>query len=187
MLRKHLKDSSDVLNKALIVPATAKWQQKGFKCGATAVLQVDLNSIPWINCALAPCKRIRDSLGFWIPRRRFRISGTDFGLSVERGFRISVLRRIPDSKAHWLRFRIQQAKTSGILESGFPYMGRVVVLQPCFRSNWTRSLAWMWPDRIWSLKTRLSFSDHGTKSRSLESHCYRHRHDDPCSKGLLYK
>ena len=108
-------------------------------------------------------------------------------LSVERGFRISVLRRIPDSKAHWLRFRIQQAKTSWILESGFPYVGRVVVLQPCFRSNWTRCLAWMWLDRIWSLKTRLSFSDHGTKSRSLESHCYRHRHDDPYSMGLLYK
>ena len=108
-------------------------------------------------------------------------------LSVERGFRISVLRRIPDSKVHWLRFRIQQAKTSWILESGFPYRGQVVVLQPCFRSNWTRSLAWMWPDRIWSLKTRLSFSDHGTKSRSLESHCYRHRHDDPYSMGLLYK
>ena len=46
MLRKHFKDSSDVLNKALIVPATAKWQQKGFKCGATAELQVDFNSIP---------------------------------------------------------------------------------------------------------------------------------------------
>ena len=179
MLRKHFKDSSDVLNKALIVPATAKWQQKGFKCGATAVLQVDLNSIPWFNCALAPCKRIRDSLGFWIPRRRFRISGTDFGFVSGTW--------IPDSKAHWLRFRIQQAKTFWILESGFPYMGRVVVLQPCFRSNWTRSLAWMWPDRIWSLKTRLSFSDHGTKSRSLESHCYRHRHDDPYSMGLLYK
>ena len=107
MLRKHFKDSSDVLNKALIVPATAKWQQKGFKCGATAVLQVDLNSIPWFNCALAPCKRIRDSLGFWIPRRRFRISGRDFGFvsgtwipdfsfAWDSGFE-SPLAKIPDS------------------------------------------------------------------------------------------
>ena len=36
-------------------------------------------------------------------------------------------------------------------------------------------------------ETGLSFSYHGTKNRSLESHCYRHRHDDPCSLGLLYK
>ena len=36
----------------------------------------------------------QNSLGFWIPRSGFRISGT---LSVEHGFRISVVRGIPDS------------------------------------------------------------------------------------------
>ena len=36
----------------------------------------------------------QNSLGFWIPRSGFRISGT---LSVELGFRIPVVRGIPDS------------------------------------------------------------------------------------------
>ena len=135
MLRKHFKDSSDVLNKALIVPATAKWQQKGFKCGVLPCFRSTLTQSPE---SIVPLPHVRESetvldSGFHAVDSGFQEQIS--ALSVERGFRISVLRRIPDSKAHWLRFRIQQAKTSWILESGFPYVGRVVVLQPCFRSN----------------------------------------------------
>ena len=47
---------------------------------------------------VAPCKGIEDSLGFWIPRRGFPISGSWFqSLSVELGFWIPILSRIPDS------------------------------------------------------------------------------------------
>ena len=41
---------------------------------------------------------VRDSLGFWIPRRGFRIPGTRFlTFPVELGFRIPMVSRIPDS------------------------------------------------------------------------------------------
>ena len=60
-----------------------------------------------------PCKRIQDSLGFWIPSCRFRIAGTGFRtLWVEFGFRIPIvngisdsLSCIPDSKTHFLAIR----------------------------------------------------------------------------------
>ena len=46
----------------------------------------------------APCKGSQDSLGFWITCRGFRIRGTWFqSLSVELGFWIPILSRIPDS------------------------------------------------------------------------------------------
>ena len=45
-----------------------------------------------------PCKGSQDSLGFWISRRVFRISGSWFqSLSVKLGFWIPILSRIPDS------------------------------------------------------------------------------------------
>ena len=45
-----------------------------------------------------PYKGIQDSLGFWIPRRVFRILGTGFQyLSVKLGFWILIVRAIPDS------------------------------------------------------------------------------------------
>ena len=44
------------------------------------------------------CKGIQDSPGFWIPRRRFQIPGTWLHtFSVELGFWIPILCRIPDS------------------------------------------------------------------------------------------
>ena len=44
------------------------------------------------------CKGIQDSLGFWIPRRRFWIPGTGFrSSSVEIGFRIVIVCGIPNS------------------------------------------------------------------------------------------
>ena len=47
---------------------------------------------------LVPCKSIKDNLGFWIPRRGFRILGTGFqSLSVELGFWTAILRGFPDS------------------------------------------------------------------------------------------
>ena len=47
---------------------------------------------------IVPCKGIQDSLGFWIPRRGFRISGTGFlALSVEFGYRTPIFSGIPDS------------------------------------------------------------------------------------------
>ena len=56
------------------------------------------DTIIQINYQLVPCKRIHDSLGFWIPRYRFRIQGTGFQyLSVELGLWIPIVNGIPDS------------------------------------------------------------------------------------------
>ena len=44
------------------------------------------------------CKRIQDSLGFWISHRGFRIQDTGFqSLSLELGFLIPIVSGIPDS------------------------------------------------------------------------------------------
>ena len=71
-----------------------------------------------------PYKGIQDSLGFWIPRRVFRILGTGFQyLSVKLGFWILIVRAIPDSlsgipdsRFHiqiFSGFRVPQAKKWG--------------------------------------------------------------------------
>ena len=86
------------------------------------------------------CKGIQDTLGFWIPRRRFWIPGTGFrSSSVELGFRILIVCGIPDSlsciadskaqdsgfhKEEFPSFRIPQAIISRIPEPGFPFKGR---------------------------------------------------------------
>ena len=60
---------------------------------------------------VAPCKGIEDSLGFWIPRRGFPISGTWFqSLSVELGFWIPILSRIPDSLSCILDSKAQDSR-----------------------------------------------------------------------------
>ena len=90
-------------------------------------------SFRWLVQNFAPYKGIQDSLGFWIPRRGFRILGTRFpSFSVELGFWIPIVRRIPDSlscildskaqdfgfhKQNFPRFRIARAKISWIRES----------------------------------------------------------------------
>ena len=52
-------------------------------------------SRPWFF----PCKKIQDSVGFWTPRRAFRIPGTGFqSLSVKLRFWIPIVSGIPDSK-----------------------------------------------------------------------------------------
>ena len=51
-----------------------------------------------------PCKRIQDSLGFWIPDSRYWETDS---LSVERGFRILIVSGIPDS---WVVFRIPKPR-----------------------------------------------------------------------------
>ena len=66
-----------------------------------------------------PCKGIiQHSLGFWIPRRGFRIPDTGFQyLSVELGFRIPFVSGIPDSFSC-----IPDSKTqdSGFHKQNFP-------------------------------------------------------------------
>ena len=65
-----------------------------------------------------PCKEIQDSLGFWIPRRRFRIQIILHLYSVDVGFRIpDFYSCIPDSKAQDSGFYKQKFP-------GFPHMGR---------------------------------------------------------------
>ena len=97
-------------------------------------------SFGWFVQNFAKYKGIQDSLGFWIPRRGFRIPGAGFqSFSVELGFWIPIVRGIPDSlscildskaqefgfhKQNFPRFRIPQAKISWIPESEFPYMPR---------------------------------------------------------------
>ena len=66
---------------------------------------------------MAPCKGFQDSLGFWIPRRGFRILGTGFqSLSMESGFWIPIVSGIPDSLSCILDSKAQ--------DSTFPYMRR---------------------------------------------------------------
>ena len=66
----------------------------------------------------APRKGIQDSLGLWIPRRRFQILGTGFQhLSVELGFWIEVVSRIPDSLSC---IPDSNAQDSGFHELKFP-------------------------------------------------------------------
>ena len=91
---------------------------------------------PWILVWLrvAPCKGIEDTLGFWIPRRGFRIPATGFrSLSVELGLWISIvsgspdfLSCIPNSKAQHSRFHkqnfppIPDSKSKNFPDSGIP-------------------------------------------------------------------
>ena len=56
----------------------------------------------------AQCKGIQDRLGFWIPRRGFRILGAGFqSLSMELGFWIPIVRGIPDSLSCVLNIKVQ--------------------------------------------------------------------------------
>ena len=86
-------------------------------------------SRPWFF----PCKKLQDSLGFWTPRRGFRIPGTGFqSLSVKLRFWILIVSGIPDSTFQYFGFhkqnfpecRITRAKISRIPEPAFPYVGR---------------------------------------------------------------
>ena len=75
----------------------------------------------------APCKEIQDSVGFWIPRCRFRIPSTGFRtLSVEFGFQIPIVNgirdpssRIPDSKASDFGTSRKSFPNSGFLKQRF--------------------------------------------------------------------
>lgn len=85
-------------------------------------LQTQINTnLPFFSSFfLAPCKEIWDSLGFWIPRRGFRIQITGFSIFtqwiLDSGFRIStVVFQIP-------RPRIPDFARKNFLE--FPHMGR---------------------------------------------------------------
>ena len=72
----------------------------------------------------APCEGIKGSLGFWTPRRGFRIPGTGFQIFFS-GTWIPVVSGIPDSKAQdsgfnrqtFPRFWIPHAKMSKIPDS----------------------------------------------------------------------
>ena len=84
--------------------------------------------------SVVPCERIQDSLGFWIPRCGFQIPGTGFQyLSVEIGFWIAIISGIPDSLSCIPDSKNQESGfiskiTSRIPDSGFSYMGRILVV-----------------------------------------------------------
>ena len=71
------------------------------------------------GCDFAPWKEIQDSLGFWIPLRRFRIPGTGFcilcQLNLDSGFQSLVGFRIPSAV-----FRIPKPRTSNSTTKNFP-------------------------------------------------------------------
>ena len=81
----------------------------------------------------APCKEIQDSVGFWIPRCRFRIPSTGFRtLSVEFGFQIPIVNgirdpssRIPDSKASDFGTSRKSFPDSGFLKQWFLGLGNL--------------------------------------------------------------
>ena len=66
----------------------------------------------WIEHLLAPCKKSYDSLGFWIPRHRFRIPGS--------GFRNLCPRNL-DSGFHSLVGSVFLKLYSGFQNSGFRF------------------------------------------------------------------
>ena len=79
--------------------------------------------------SIVQCQGIRDSLGFWNPRRGFRIPGTGFpSLSVELGFWIPsaiqcdsrFLSCILDSEAQNSGFHKQNSPDSGFHKQKFP-------------------------------------------------------------------
>ena len=89
-----------------------------------------------------PCKGIQDSLGFWVSRCGFRIHVLDPSLcqwKLDSGFpsssgipdslsRIPIPKpRIPESIGKiFLDSRFHKQKISGIPDSVFPYMGRIM-------------------------------------------------------------
>ena len=68
---------------------------------------------------------------YWIPEF---VTGTWI---PDSGFRWLVRIRIP-----WAVFRIQRAKTSRILQSGFPYIGWKVPQWPCIHCSCQEALSW---------------------------------------------
>ena len=64
--------------------------------------------------SIAPCKKIQDSLCFWIPRRGFRISITGFKI-LDSGFQSSVGFRIP-----WAVLLIPRPKIPDSTSKYFP-------------------------------------------------------------------
>ena len=78
---------------------------------------------PWARCSLiqltiAPCNRVQNSLGFWIPRRGFLIPGTGFqSFSLARGFWILIVGGIPESvsSAPAKRFCFYHFLTSSVI------------------------------------------------------------------------
>ena len=78
---------------------------------------------PWARCSLiqltiAPCNRVQNSLGFWIPRRGFLIPGTGFqSLSLALGFWILIVGGIPESvsSAPAKRFCFYHFLTSSVI------------------------------------------------------------------------
>ena len=80
----------------------------GFKTTEVRNLHVVLYE-EWI----APCKGIQGSVGFWTPRRGFRIPGTGFqSLSVELGFWTPIVSGIPDSFSLRCRRNLTRLVTS---------------------------------------------------------------------------
>ena len=72
--------------------------------------------------SFAPYKGIQDSLGFWIRRSGFRISGNGFRtFSLKFGFRISIVSgipRIPWAVVRISKPRIQDSTSKNFLDSG---------------------------------------------------------------------
>ena len=83
---------------------------------------------------IAPSKkRIQDSLGFWTPRRGFRIPGTGFRyLSVELEFWIQVVNGIPDSLGCITDSTSKIFPDSAIR---LPYVGRYLSVLICWNSR----------------------------------------------------
>ena len=118
-----------------------KWQR--------TIMEPQCTILCIVHCQyFAPCKGIKDSSGFRIPRCGFRIPDSNYRIPdlslAELGFRIPIVSGIPDfyicipdSKAQdsgfhqqkFPRFRIPHGKISRIKELGFPYMWRNFVLQ----------------------------------------------------------
>ena len=80
---------------------------------------------------IAPCEGIQNSLGFWISFHGFLILGTGFRIlcqwNLDSGFQALVGFRIPWTVFRIPKPRIPELTSKTVPDSGFPYMGRILI------------------------------------------------------------
>ena len=101
-----LKKINKLINEQKKIVGMGWWWASKTRCPLVQLVLLCISIFP--GRVIDPYKGIQDNLGFWIPRRGFRITSTGFqSLLVKLGFWNPIYRRIPnslscipDSKAH---------------------------------------------------------------------------------------
>ena len=120
---KYAKATTHIRIRTVLKPTRLAYKEHKAGYLHTSATSKDVGNTHCKVFSITPCKKIQDSLGFWISRCGFRIPGTEFQfLSVELEFWIPIvsgipdsLSCIPDSKAQESRFHQQKFPDSEIL------------------------------------------------------------------------